>query len=178
MKFFSIVVAMDDHRGIGIKGQLPWQLSADLKHFREITTTTKDSQKQNIVVMGRKTWESLPPRFKPLPNRINVVLSKQTNYELPSGVYRFESFEAFEKWIETDIKKKYENCFVIGGQQIFEDALKRSECQALYITHIKKTFVCDTFFPAFDLNFSVADRSLEHKEGDLAFFFAEYRRKE
>jgi dihydrofolate reductase/thymidylate synthase len=178
MTSFSIVVAMDERRGIGHEGRLPWQLSADLKHFKEITTKTKDPSKQNIVVMGRKTWESLPVKFRPLPNRINVVLTQQLNYSLPSGVYQFNGFETFLKWLqEKEIKQRYEGCFIIGGQKIFDEAIGWPSCQTLFVTHIQKTFPSDTFFPSFEKEFVLIKQSPLEKEGEISFFFAEYHRK-
>ena len=79
---FSLVVAMDEERGIGKQGTLAWRLPADLKHFKEITTEVKDMKKQNAVIMGRKTWESLPEKFRPLPQRLNIVVTTQPNYVL------------------------------------------------------------------------------------------------
>src|SRR5690242_16184462 len=94
---FSIVVAMDQKRGIGKAGGLPWHLPADLKHFKKITTTRfLDKTYQNVVIMGRKTWDSLPINFRPLPDRINIVLTRNDKLDFPSGVYKAKNFnEAF-----------------------------------------------------------------------------------
>jgi dihydrofolate reductase/thymidylate synthase len=74
---FSIVVAMDSQQGIGKNNNLPWSLSADLTHFKSLTTTVTHLQKRNAVIMGRKTWNSLPTAFRPLPNRLNIVITRQ-----------------------------------------------------------------------------------------------------
>lgn len=73
---FQLVVAATRKLGIGKNGSMPWKLPGDMAYFKEITSKTADSAKQNAVVMGRKTWESIPPKFRPLPGRINVVLTR------------------------------------------------------------------------------------------------------
>jgi dihydrofolate reductase len=76
---FDLVVAATLKGGIGQSGKLPWRLKGDMAFFKQLTTTTTTAQKgkRNVVVMGRKTWESIPSNFRPLPNRVNVVLSRR-----------------------------------------------------------------------------------------------------
>ena len=74
---FSLVVATDLNRGIGLKGDLPWRLKGDLAYFRDLTSKTLDPNKKNVVIMGRTTWDSIPEKFRPLPNRLNIVLSNR-----------------------------------------------------------------------------------------------------
>jgi dihydrofolate reductase len=69
------VLAATPTGGIGLDGGLPWRLPGEMAFFRDLTTKTRDAAKRNAVLMGRKTWDSLPPKFKPLPGRLNVVLS-------------------------------------------------------------------------------------------------------
>ena len=78
---FQVVVAATKTWGIGAGGALPWRLPGDLRHFRELTARTADPGKLNAVVMGRRTWDSLPPKFRPLPGRVNVVLSRSGGVE-------------------------------------------------------------------------------------------------
>ena len=77
-----IVAACGKSLGIGKNGQLPWQLRREMKHFASLTSTTKDPNLCNAVIMGRKTWESIPVKFRPLKNRLNVILSRQSGFEL------------------------------------------------------------------------------------------------
>ena len=73
---FQLVVAATRKLGIGKHGSMPWKLPGDMAYFKELTSKTADSSKQNAVIMGRKTWESIPLKFRPLPGRINVVLTR------------------------------------------------------------------------------------------------------
>lgn len=174
MRPFSIVVAMDDRQGIGKQGDLAWRISADLKYFKEITMRTADSLKRNAVIMGRKTWDSLPAKFKPLPGRLNIVLSQNQALQLSPAALSFtdlrDALEVIDS--QTDI----ENVFVIGGGQIYGHALADFNCQTLYITHIKGDFNCDTFFPSIPPVFKKIKESDVFSEGNIQFSFAQYRK--
>ena len=175
---FSVVVAMDLENGIGKNGQLPWKLSVDMKHFKEITTKISTGSKaQNAVIMGRKTWESLPEKFKPLPQRLNVVLTRNRSLSFPTEVLKDESLgtalEAVGAQVEED---KIESIFVIGGGEIFKDAIKNPLCKRLYITQIFNQFHCDTFFPEFRKNFKQISASPRSIENGLEYQFAVYER--
>ena len=82
---FQLVVAAGRALGIGKGGGLPWKLPGDMAYFKELTTATRGGGKRNAVVMGRGTWESIPPRFRPLPGRVNVVLSRSAGGECING---------------------------------------------------------------------------------------------
>ncbi len=144
---FHIIVATDLARGIGHNGQMPWQLPEDLRHFREITATA-EVPKQNVVIMGRKTWESLPASFRPLPSRMNVVLTSDLTYPLPEGVMRMSSLEAALDWAET--QSNVDQVFVMGGGQLYAEAIQHPGFDRLYLTLIAQLFDCDTFFPAYE----------------------------
>lgn len=73
----NLIVAMDDRGGIGRNGNLPWDLPAEMARFTKLTTLTTNRGNKNAVIMGRKVWESIPPKFRPLKNRLNVVLSRK-----------------------------------------------------------------------------------------------------
>ena len=174
---FNIIVAMDLVRGIGKDGKLPWHLPGELKHFKDITARTSSKSKNNIVVMGRKTWESLPDKFRPLPGRINLVLTKNDDFSVPQNVFKAKNFlDIFEITKKEPIGDVIENIFVIGGEQIFREAMKRSECQKLYVTHILHSFSCDTFFPPFQKTFQQMTKSEPLREGNVSYYFAEYER--
>lgn len=174
---FSIVVAFDQNRGIGKAGGLPWHLPGDLKHFKDITARTPDSQRRNIVIMGRKTWESLPEKFRPLPQRINVVLTRDKTKKFPEGVLSAASLDDALRLVETSIAAQERGeVFVIGGGEIFQQAIGHSSCKKLYLTHIHQSFDCDTFFPPISQSFQEIHHSSPITENGVSYEFADYRR--
>lgn len=173
MKPFSIIVAFDSQYGIGKNGRLAWELPSDLKHFKEITTAVSDPAKKNAVIMGRKTWESLPEKFRPLPGRVNMVLSKTKKIVLPSGALCSQNLDDALSRLSTS---EIENIFVIGGAQVYALALEHALCQKLYVTHIKGEHGCDTFFPPISKNFFPISASEEHLEKGFSFHFSDYLR--
>lgn len=173
---FAIIVAVDADFGIGKNGILPWQLPEDLKHFKTITATAAPNKK-NAVIMGRKTWESLPAQFRPLPGRINLVLSRQTDLKLPEGVLLVENLESALKQLRASSDNLINKIFVIGGEQIFRQAAVHPACRKMYLTHISKSFDCDCFFPQESLSsYKQVQRSQPAVDNSLAYFFAEYDR--
>jgi dihydrofolate reductase/thymidylate synthase len=144
---FTIVVAATARGGIGIDGKLPWNLPSDKKYFQELTTFCSNPEKRNAVIMGRKTFESIPPRFRPLPNRLNVVVSRQRKEHDPPNLYWTHSFSSALDFLKQEQMNNIETVFVIGGQSIYMEALQHPHCQHVSITHIYKEWECDTFFP-------------------------------
>ncbi len=172
---FSIVVAMDQKQGIGRKNNLPWHLKCDLQHFKEITTTTQDKNKRNVVIMGRKTWDSLPAQFRPLPGRVNIVITRNPDIKFPQGVLRADGLQqALELGAPSGA---IESVYVIGGAQIFEQAIALKECLKIYMTQILHSFDCDTFFPRFVDYFQHDVSSPRYVENEISYLFAEYSRK-
>ena len=141
MRTFAVVVAADDDLGIGRDGDLAWHLPGDMRWFRVLTTGERTDGVQNTVIMGRKTWDSIPRRFQPLPGRHNVVVSRNRNLELPDGVDLVHSLEAaLSLEVDGDV-------FVVGGGELYREAMVRSECQTVYLTRVRGSFGCDTFIP-------------------------------
>lgn len=136
----SLIVAVDQEFGIGKNNDLMWHLPADMKFFKETTSG-------HIVVTGRKNYDSIPERFRPLPNRENAVLTRNSNYKAPGAIV-FPSLEACLKHYETEVDR---TVFIIGGGQIYKEALATNVVEELFITHVQKTYGADTFFPAIDL---------------------------
>lgn len=178
MVSFNIIVALDAKNGIGKKNQMPWHLPGELKHFKEITTHTHSPVKKNAVIMGRKTWESLPEKFRPLPNRVNIVLTRNQKFPLPNGVLNARGLDDALTILKNDpFKNIIEGVFVIGGGEIFKEAVQFPECQKIFMTHILEDFHCDAFFPSVDTAFEKKASSALQKEGMINYSFAEYHRR-
>jgi dihydrofolate reductase len=126
----SLVVAYARNRVIGRDGGLPWHLPSDMQHFRELTTG-------GTVVMGRKTYASIPDKFRPLPGRRNIVLSRDVAFRAP-GAEVASSLEAALEACGRD-------CFVIGGGATYTEALPDAE--RVYATEVADDVEGDTFFP-------------------------------
>ncbi len=134
----SMIAAMAKNRVIGGSNQLVWNIPEDMKYFR---TTTKG----HPVIMGRKTYESMG---KPLPGRFNVVITRQRDYK-PDGVAVVGSLEAAIELCRTQKPEGYEETFIIGGAQIYEQAMDLAD--RIYITVIEKDFAGDAYFPEWDI---------------------------
>ena len=176
MKQFSIIVAVDEKNGIGKQGALAWKLSADLKHFKEITTKTADPLKRNALIMGRKTWDSLPEKFKPLPGRLNVVLSQNAAQMNSPGVLFFTFLDEALKYLS--VKAEVENIFVIGGAQIYTHALEHPSCKTLYVTALQGDFGCDVFFPSIPASFIKQAETPWLSEGAIRFQYSQYQKSD
>lgn len=124
----GIVAALLPDMGIGFQGTLPWRLAKEMKYFREVTSLTKEPGKKNAVIMGRKTWESIPIRFRPLPNRINVVLSRSFTDELTESkmdedklFYQINSITGSINQLKQKFGTQLENIFIIGGGELYNE---------------------------------------------------------
>jgi dihydrofolate reductase len=163
MSKLSIIVAIADDYAIGCANKLPWHLPADLKHFKNLTTG-------HAVIMGRKTFESLPNGA--LPNRKNIVLRSRLSDEIPSTYFEATSLDD-----ALEIAKNDEKIFIIGGSTVYEQCLDRAD--SMYITWIHAKFEADTFFPKIDFTKWKEISRIDHKadERNLCdYSFAEYVR--
>jgi len=164
---FTLIVATTPSLGIGKSGTLPWpRIKAEMAYFARITKRTTVENKLNVVIMGRKTWESIPVKFRPLPDRVNVIISRQPeNIELgplTDGKRAFTSSsmqDAIKQLQRQDVGRGVDRVFVIGGAQIYADGLKMREAERVLVTRIKKDYECDTFFP---VQLGKAEKGGEH----------------
>lgn len=136
----SIIVALADNNVIGINNQLPWHLPADLKHFKAVTTGKP-------IIMGRKTWQSLG---RPLPNRLNLVVSRQVDF-IAEGAEVYSSLaEAMRRANAWAKEQQVAEVMLIGGAQLYKMALEAQLVDKLYLTRIHLAPDGDACFPTFD----------------------------
>ncbi len=163
----AMIAAVAENGVIGKDNGLVWRLPDDMKYFMNTT-------KGYFIILGRKNYESLPPKFRPLPNRTNVVITRQPTFKLENAfvVHSLEEAVALCK------KNKQEKIFIIGGGQIYDQALPQTDI--LYLTEIHHSFDGDTFFPNFDKT-QWEEVSREHHPVDdrhkYSFDFVVYKRK-
>ncbi|VFQ82947.1 unnamed protein product [Cuscuta campestris] len=177
---YQIVVAATRNWGIGKDGKLPWKLPSDLKFFKEVTVTTADPSKKNAVVMGRKTWESIPVDHRPLRGRLNVVLTRSGSFDIATSenvVICSSLGSALQLLASSPYYLSIEKVFVIGGGEIFREALNADKCEAVHITEVEADIDCDTFMPAIDMTaFQPWCTSFPLEENKIRFSFTTYVR--
>ena len=135
----ALIVAMDQNRGIGKDNDLMWHLPAEMRFFTETT-------KGQIVVMGRKNYDSIPEKYRPLPNRLNVILTRNKDFKADNCLV-FNTFDDCLTHFEQENERKV---FIIGGGEIYKMALDSNRLNEIFITYVDGVFDADTFFPEFD----------------------------
>lgn len=136
----KLIVAKGSNYVIGKDNDLIWHLPADMRFF---TQTTKG----HIVVMGRRNWDSIPLKYRPLSDRINVVITRNSDFK-DEGCVVFHSIEAaLEHYKNFDVSR---DIFIIGGGQIYNHSLENNLVDEMFVTHIDQDFEGDTWFPKID----------------------------
>jgi dihydrofolate reductase len=152
----SFVVAIAENNAIGKNNQLLWSLPKDMKHFKEITNG-------HTIIMGRRTFDSMG---KPLPNRRNIVITRNRELEIPGAEVTNSLADALSR-CEAD-----EEVFIIGGAEIYKEALDKTD--RIYLTRVHQRFDADTFFPDLNMEDWVETAREEHQPDEknpIAFTF-------
>lgn len=165
MKSFSIIAAKTFLKnGIGKNNMLPWKLIDDMKHFKFITTSNylSNTNLKNSIIMGKNTWDSLP--HKPLENRLNIIVSNTLyNQNKNKKLKNIKFINSFNKALDiANIESN--NIFVIGGSQLYNEAIQHDLCSKLYITDIYNNFNCDCFFPEINNKQFILSKISEFKQ--------------
>jgi dihydrofolate reductase len=162
-----LIAAVARNGVIGRDGVMPWHLPQDLRHFRELTLG-------HTVVMGRRTWESLAPKFRPLPRRRNIVVSRDANYPAAGATLASSLTDA----IALARQNAGQRVFLIGGAQLYAQALPLAD--ELELTELHADVAGDTVFPTWNRgDFEETRRTVHAADpaGAPAFDFVTYRRK-
>ena len=154
------IVAMSRNRVIGADGKIPWHITEDLKRFKELTSG-------HIVLMGRKTYETLPSRYRPLPNRRNVVVTKIPDFGEEENIDVFNDPINAVKVLSAEPDSAEQTLWIIGGGEIYRAT--QSLWDEVHLTLVNTTVVGDTTFPEFEAEFT--EKSKEVYDGFTFFHY-------
>jgi len=165
---FNMILAVDDKNWLWKNNDLAWRISEDLKYFKKKTT----SWDENVVIMWRKTWESIPEKYRPLPNRVNCVLTR--------GIWKYKNtdsikyFNDFDKCL--DSFKNNESVFLMWWATLYNKYLSHENLNEVYLTKVKWDFDCDVFFDGVPDDFELISDSGELEENNMKYNFLIYKR--
>ncbi|KAM3609311.1 uncharacterized protein V6R79_012887 [Siganus canaliculatus] len=159
-KSIRVIAAVCKGNGIGKEGKMPWDLPSEFKYFLGNVTRVSRPGRMNMMVWGRKCWESHPHSTFPIANVLHAVLSANLNMVPDHAHFLCPDFEsAVQLAAKPPLAGLIETIWVVGGTQVYEDALKHPWCDLVYLTDVMAEFDCDVFFPEFDrVLYKVQDR--------------------
>uniref|UniRef100_A0A1A7Y8E3 dihydrofolate reductase n=1 Tax=Iconisemion striatum TaxID=60296 RepID=A0A1A7Y8E3_9TELE len=150
-KPIRLIAAVCNNRGIGKNGHLPWSLPSEFQYFLNTICRVSRPGNLNLMIWGRHCWNSHPESIYPLPNSLHVVLSKTLTKTPDHAHFLCRDFEsAVRLAAEPPLADVIETVWILGGTQVYEDALQHPWCDLLYLTDVMADFDCDVFFPEFD----------------------------
>lgn len=164
----SLIAALTENRVIGKNNDLPWHLPDDMKYFMKTTSG-------HHVIMGRKNYESIPEKFRPLPNRTNIVVTRQKNYRAENC----QVVNSLEEALQIAQTANQQEVFIIGGAEIYRQGFPKAT--RLYLTEIDGVVEGDTYFPEFDKINWIETSRIHHPADDrhgFAFDFVVYEKTE
>ena len=166
MSKINIIVAASNNNVIGKCNDIPWKLPTDLKYFKKIT-------ENSTVIMGRKCWESIPEKFRPLPNRINVIATRDSNFKA-NGAITIKDLDNVLNSLKNNDKDN--NVFIIGGSEIYKQSF--SFADKLYLTRVLADIDGDVYFEGFnESEWVMVNRGDIIEENGLRFVFEYYEKK-
>lgn len=166
MSRINMIVAMTDNRVIGKGNDMPWHIPSDLKNFKRLT-------EGSCVIMGRKCWDSIPEKFRPLPKRVNIVVTRNEKFDAPGAA----TLSNIDKLV-TGLRDNGENdeVFIIGGGEIYKQSFKYTE--RLFLTRILTNIEGDVLLEGFDESeWDLVSTSETLEENGFKFIFEEYSKK-
>ncbi len=177
----KLIVAVSQNGVIGSNGKMPWHIPADLRRFSELTK----GNGKNAVIMGRKTWTSLPEKYRPLPGRLNIVLTRTSRSYVGSpfrhGVSGVWQTDSLDSALDKARDEQCEEAWILGGQSIYQLVMSRLDqlnLREIHITQVHGAFEGDTFFPYFSPSlFDETNLGRRDGGGGVQYTFKIFRRK-
>lgn len=163
------IAAVAENGAIGKNNDLIWNLPDDMAFFKKKTLN-------KVIITGRKNFESIPKKFRPLPNRVNIVLTRNKDYDA-NGALVFQSLEGALDWCK---KEEHEEVFVIGGGEVYAEAIRNDMVDVMYLTRVHEEFDADTFYPEFDestWNLEILEEHPADERHDHSFTIEKWTRK-
>ena len=148
----SLIVAVAENNVIGKKGQLPWHMPTDMKYFRDTTMG-------HCIIMGRKNFDSIPDKYRPLSGRTNIIVTHKKDYSAPGCIV----VNSIEESLEKAKQQNESEAFIIGGGEIFSQSMHLAD--KIYLTRIHANFDGDVFFPSVNMN-DWKEESVQHFKAD------------
>ena len=148
LRQYEIVVSVEKCGGIGNKNQIPWNLRGDMRNFRNLTTRN-DYGKKCCIIIGRKTFESIEEKYRPIPDRVNIIISRTMEIVNDEDYFIVRSLkEALQLAANDKYNEVISNVFIVGGESIFNDAMRNyiHLCKKIHVTHVDENFACDRYF--------------------------------
>ncbi|CAH2061590.1 unnamed protein product [Thlaspi arvense] len=179
---YQVVIAATRDMGLGMDMKLPWDLPKEYQFFQDVTTKTTDPRKRNATIMGRKSWESTPLDIRPLPGRLNVVLTKSSSRPDIATDENVLVCSSMESALELLATKPYslsiEKVFVIGGGELLRHYMNAPSCDAIHLTEIDISVPCDAFAPKVDTSlYRPWYSSFPNVENGIRYSFNTYVRR-
>ncbi|XP_037082966.1 putative dihydrofolate reductase [Pollicipes pollicipes] len=152
LRKMNLIVAVASNGGIGKNNDLPWKLTKEFRYFVNTTRRLEDASKKNAVVLGRKTWESIPPTMRPMKGKINVIVTSQKDFVAEGkDVYVVHSLQEAQELLSTPpLADTVETIWQVGGASLYQEAIEKKLVDKLYLTKIRKEYDADVFFPKYN----------------------------
>ena len=153
MPSLNCIIAVDNNNGISKNGVIPWKIKEDMQLFTKLTSHTYNNDFKNVVIMGKNTWLSIDERFRPLKNRINVIISTSMTNDDIKNLHNVFIFNSLNKAIDYFyLMDKIENIYVMGGTNIYNEFFKNHIADNLYLTIVYKKYNCDNIINTININ--------------------------
>lgn len=179
MSEIAVIVAATKNGGIGKDNKIPWKIVADMKYFQRVTKGEANPRKINCCIMGKKTYFSLPPSFRPLPARYTIVLTSESSLFDDGKLLVNCLAKSLEEGIEKARRdERIDKIFIAGGGKLIDEAIAKGLPEKIYLTEIDNDFPCDVFIsPIPSENYDLTSVSETLSENGIDFRWKVFTKK-